>query len=46
MTGEYSYLILGATVVNFLLYVEQSCKIIKTASLKMPRVPAFRGNGC
>lgn len=33
-------------VVHFLLYVGQSCKIIKTASLHMPRLAAFRGTGC
>ena len=34
-TGEDSHLSLGARVVNFLLYVGQSCKIIKTASLSI-----------
>ena len=35
MTGEDSHLSLGARVVNVLLYVGQSCKIIKTASLSI-----------
>ena len=44
MTGENSKP--RGKVVHFLLYVGQSCKIIKTASLHMPRLAAFRGTGC